>query len=191
MPTSPFDPGGSRPSPYVSPPPPKPKGTDWGKVSALAAVAAVVIAFLAYAIPSGSSPSPSSSQGGSSEGAGPTQPQGSPAPATSSTWTFSSPATSGPPIGCQQGEATITTWTQTAGSTWFSRQNATEQAENGMDAAIESGASGTVDSTLVIINNDFDDLDQAAMLQDGSSYDSIAAQIGSESQELKTECSTG
>lgn len=191
MPTNPFDPSSSRPSPYVTPPPRKPKETDWVKVSALAGVAAAVIAFLAYVIPSGSSPSPYSSQVGSSAGTEPTQPQGGPAPATSPAWTFSSPATSGPPIGCQQGEATITTWTQTAGSTWLSRQNATEQAENGMDAAIESGASGTVDSTLVIINNDFDDLDEAAMLQDSSSYDSIAAQIGSESQELKTECSTG
>jgi hypothetical protein len=159
-------------------PPKKAKEANWAAVSALAGVAAAVIAFLAYAIPSGT-PAP--------------HPQPTPL-ATSPVFTSSSPApaqSSGLPTGCQQGEATITRWDQTAGSTWPSRESAAQLAESGIDGAIASGASGTVYSDLSVLSNNFEDLSNIAMSQSSTAYDQVAATISTESQGLVRDCNTG
>ena len=180
--------GQGHPPPYIGPsgrpsPPAPPKKSNWAAVSALAAVAAVVFAFLVYAISSGAS-------------APHQQPNtGILSTTTSPAFIFSNPAStqpSGPPVGCQRGEATVATWNQTAGSTWPSRQSAAQQAVSGMEAAINSGVtSEMVDSALVALNNDFTDLYEITMGDASSAYDTVVAKIGYDSQALTRDCDTG
>jgi hypothetical protein len=186
--------------PLSVPAPPK-KETNWAAMSALAGVAAAVIAFLAYAIPSGSPaqhPSPSStspiSQESSHDPAPPTEQDTTlPAPVTSPVSSFSAPALaqpSGPPAGCQQGQAAINTYNQLVGSTWYSREDAAEQAGQGIDAAIESGASGTVGADLSALANDFEGLFDTAMGEASTAWDTVSAQTGKDARKLNTDCST-
>lgn len=103
----------------------------------------------------------------------------------------SRPAQSGGSPGCRQGEATIATWNETAGSTWPGRERAIRQAETGIDAAIGSGASGAVESVLTALSNNFASLYGTAISEASSTYGQLATTIATESQELATECGTG
>jgi hypothetical protein len=98
---------------------------------------------------------------------------------------------SGPPAGCQQGEAAITTWNQTAGPAWPTREAAAVQAESGIEAVINSGPSGMVYSALAALSNDFENLHTTTMSQSSTGYDAVVTKIGTDSQALQTDCNTG
>jgi hypothetical protein len=174
--------------------------TRWAAVGALATAAATVVAFLAYAHPSGGSPGPSPSSA-TSQASPPytVQPpeHGSTAAATSPGSLSFSPAPasgqpSGPPAGCQSGEAVITTYNKTVGSTWLSEADAAQRAGNGIDAVLSSGASinSTVYSDLVTVNNDFEYLYNDAMEQASPYYEELAATTDTDIQQLAVDCSS-
>lgn len=108
---------------------------------------------------------------------------------------FSIPAltqAAGPSAACQQGQAAITTFNQTAGSTPLSERNAVERALNGIQQAIQSsGGGGSVYSDLVILNSDFERLfEDASGPGGGSDYSTTLAQTNVDSQQFAKDCNT-
>lgn len=166
-------------------PTPSPKETNWAAVSAVAAVAGVLIAFMAYAIPrsaSTSSPPPTPTNSGASQHG-----QTSTPTATSSGPIVSQPI--GAPAGCQQGEAAITRYNNRVGP--YNEQEAAGQAlqEIGLaQAAANGSSSSTVVEDLQALYEDF------LYLQDyppGSPQnDAALARAKKDSQTLSVDCST-
>jgi hypothetical protein len=105
------------------------------------------------------------------------------------------PGTTRPPAGCQQAEAAIKTYNQTAGSTWYGKEVAATRAGNELDTAYEtaydSGASSAVSSDLSALIQDFTFLQQNAIEGDSSGFEAVAAQANVDTQTLETDCSTG
>lgn len=97
----------------------------------------------------------------------------------------------GSPASCQQAEAAITTYNKTVGPTWYSKFDAATRAGNRLDMAYSSGASGVVSSDVSALIRDFTFLQQHALVQDGSGYNTVAAQTNVDIQALKTDCGTG
>jgi len=181
-------------------PPKKTREINWTAVGSVAAVVAALIAFLAYALPSGgSTPDPvlagDSPTSSSPSTALPTQATSAPASATvSATSPSSIPSLAqpgGPPAGCQQAEAAIGTFNETVGSSWYSRQDAAGQAANGIFEAFQSGVSNTIASDLSALDNDFTNLHNVAMAQADDAWDTIAAQTDQDIQVLNTACDAG
>jgi hypothetical protein len=169
--------------------------TRWAAVGALGTAAAAVIAFLAYAHPSGPSPrpSPSTSQAPPPRTVQPTE-HSSLAPAMSPASPSLSPTPapaqpSEPPAGCQQGEAVITTYNKTVGSTWASEADAAERAWNGTGAVLSSGPSpdSAVNYDLEALGNDFADLYNDAMGY-SSDYEESAATADTDMHQLAADC---
>jgi hypothetical protein len=187
------------PDPAPRPDAKKTREINWTKVGSLAAVAAALIAFLAYALPSGgSTPDPVTTRPGPAVSAS----SAFPAESTSAPATTSPPSpppspapsliqVSGPPAGCQKADAAITTYNQTIGSTWYSRQDAAGQAANGIFAAFGSGASGKVASDLSALDNDFTNMRNVAMAQASNAWDTLATEADKDIQVLNTDCSNG
>jgi hypothetical protein len=95
---------------------------------------------------------------------------------------------------CRSAEAAIRTYSQTAGSTWYSDAVAASQAgyEMGMAMTLSnSGTSGKVGSDLLALYNDFEDLYAAAMEQDTVRYSAVAATGNTDIKVLWADCSTG
>jgi hypothetical protein len=181
-------------------PPEKPREINWTAVGSLAAVAAALIAFLAYALPSGGpTPDPAATRQsalGSPSTALPAESTSAPA-ATSPVSSFSAPAiaqSSGPPAGCQQADAAITTFNNLNGPT--NRMAAASQAGQQIGLAYEtsesSGDSSAVSSDLYALEQDFEHLDDLALVSgDGSQYNMVLAQTNKDIQTLNTDCGTG
>jgi hypothetical protein len=191
--------GGSRPgSPAGTPEPPKKtREVNWAAVGSLAAVAAALIAFLAYALPAdGPTPDPA-----------PTPPNPTVSPSTPlPTESTSAPATtslpspaptiaqaSGPPAGCQQADAAITTFNKLNGPT--NRVAVAGQAAQQVGAAyqvsVTSGDSSAVSSDLYALEQDFGHLEDIALVNDGSEYNMVLTQANADIQTLNTDCGDG
>jgi hypothetical protein len=92
---------------------------------------------------------------------------------------------------CQQAEAAITTYNRTVGPSWYGRFDAATRAGTRLDMAYSSGASGVVSSDVSALIQDFTFLQQHALVQDSSGYNTVAAQTNLDIQELRTDCGTG
>lgn len=160
--------------------------TNWAKAGALGAAAGALIALLTFygqhRTPApGHRPVPVSSRG--------------PSPAPAAPRARSTKPAELPP-GCQRAETAIATWHATAGTAWDSERNAAQRAVSELVMATQasasgSGASGTVYSDLVALNNDFSNLYSAAMTRAGSAYGQAAAQAGTDARVLRGDCGTG
>lgn len=147
---------GPTPSPTKTP-----KKTNWAAVSAVAGVAGVLIALMAYAIPrSASTPNPLQTpiNTGPAPYTAPPQDQTSKPATTSSGPVLSGPPLSqpaGPPAGCQQGEAAITRYNNRVGP--HNAQKAAGQALQDISLAMAAanGTSGPIYGDLQALYEDF------------------------------------
>jgi hypothetical protein len=180
-------------------PPKKTREINWTAVGSVAAVAAALIAFLAYALPSGGpTPDPATtrqSQSGATSTALSTESTSAPATA-SPVSSFSAPAiaqSSGPPAGCQQAYAAIMTFNKLNGPT--NRVAVAAQAAQQVGAAYQtsesSGDSSAVSSDLYALDQDFGHLEDVALVNDGSQYNMVLAQTDKDIQTLNTDCGAG
>jgi hypothetical protein len=173
---------------------------NWAALGAIAAAASAFVALLAYAAPRGPStanpfPASDSSQKSPPYTAPPqkqtgTQARTSPAFASPSL-TLAQPA--GPPEGCQQGEAAITRYTDSVGSTQYSKQQAARRAAQDVEMALgaSGGVGGTIQEDLQTLSQDFMYL--AAYASGGgpdasSRYNTTFAQTQKDIQAFNTDC---
>jgi hypothetical protein len=176
-------------------PTPSPEKTNWAAVSAVAAVAGVLIALMAYAIPRSASTSNPLPTPTNAESAPYTTPQQDPADtpaATSSGAAPSGPIVSQPagePAGCQQGEAAITRYDNRTRP--YNEQVAAGEALQDIglaEAAANGSSSGAIYGDLQALNEDF------IYLQDyppGSPQsDAALARAKTDSQRLSKDCGT-
>lgn len=200
MPLNPSPGPGGGSGPGIPEPPKKTREINWTAVGSLAAVAAALIAFLAYALPGGLTPDPATtpqSTSGSPSTALPTE--ATSAPATTSPPSHSPVPSltqaSGPPAGCQQADAAITIFDKLNGETKQSKVAAASQAGQQIGAAyhtaLSSGFSSAVSSDLYALYQDFGDLQNTALFDDGSGYNTALAQTNKDIQTLNTDCITG
>ena len=174
------------------------KETNWTAVGAVAAVAGVVVAFVTYAVPRiGAQPYPparGNSRQASVYSTTPAQHQGSTSAVTSPGFASSGPAVAqpgGPPAGCEQAMAAISTYNQDVGSTSASEANAAQRAVSEIEAAQEAADySGTVGADLYAVNNDFRRLYVDATDGNSSDYDTTAAQTNVDAQQLSRDCNS-
>ena len=180
-------------------PPEKTREINWTAVGSLAAVAAAVIAFLAYALPAGSTPDPTPPR------PSPTVSRSTPLPtvSTSASATTLPPSpsptltiaqSSGPPAGCQQADAAIATFNKLAGPTWPSRLNAADQMGQGLAPAVSAaGDSGNsaVSADVQALAQDANALEGYALGHDGSDYNAALTTTSMHIQALNTVCGTG
>lgn len=170
--------------------------TNWAAVSAVAAVAGVLVALITHVPGGASTPSPVPNPNYSQES--PTN--GAPPPQGLAQDTLG-PQSAGPPPGCQQGSAAITRYSDTVGSTPYSEQQAAGRAEqdtyqaalsgNGAIAAVE-GANDPIQEDLLALSRDFDQLAglagaAAAGGPDGG-YSTMYAQTQKDVQVFNKDC---
>lgn len=158
-------------------------------VSAVAAVAGVVIALAAYAIPRAASIPHALPTPGSSRASPPytTPPQQTTTPASSGP-TLAPP--SGPPAGCRPGKAAVARYQELAGPSWYSKADAAQQADSELQTALDSGASGAIWSDLDALYLDFGNLHDIALEQEGP-YNTVFTQTQKDDQTLNADCNTG
>lgn len=157
--------------------------TNWAAVSALAAVAGVLITLTTHtAMPSTYNPDPTGQPSVTSPAA--------PAP----THNFSGPnisSTTGPPTGCEQGKAAITRYNETVGPTWYGEADAAQQADQAIGPALETTPQGAIWSDLDAIYLDFGHMSELAMEQDSIHYSDVRDQAKRDIKEFYTDCKTG
>ncbi|HJP72929.1 MAG TPA: hypothetical protein VJ914_01600 [Pseudonocardiaceae bacterium] len=158
---------------------------NWPAVSAIAACASALIAFLALATHSSAPPAPT-----------PPTTTVAPAPAQQSTQgNVVAPTTplptAGPSAACQPADAAITTYRNTVGSSWYSRMIAASRARDEIEMAGGQSGGGPVMSDLQALATDFQELFAYAQAQLSSSYNPVVAQTNSDIQALNADCRTG
>lgn len=162
-----------------------PRKTNWAAVSALAAVAGVLITLMTHAAaPSTSAP-----------GYNPNQVPSHPAAAPSQTYMFSGPNVSGPTgpsVGCEQGKAAIARYNETVGPSSYGEADAAQQADRAISAALEATpGGGTTWSDLDAIYLDFGNLSELAMEQDSIHYSEVRDQTQRDIKVFYADCRTG
>jgi hypothetical protein len=188
---------GSRPGvPAGIPEPPK-REINWTAVGSLAAVAAALIAFLAWALPGGG-PNPDPAPTPPSPTVSVTTPlptESTTAPATTSPPSPAPPITqsSGPPAGCQLADAAITTFNKLNGPTnrMAAASEAGQQIGVALQASERAGDSSAVTADLNALEQDFLHLDDYALVNDGTDYNNVLAQTNKDIQTLNGDCGAG
>jgi hypothetical protein len=168
--------------------------TNWAAVSAVAAVAGVLVAFLAWSVPGRNAPPPAPVNPQQSQLYPTTTQQQGSAPANTSSGSASSGLAvvqpSGPPAGCPQAIAAINTYNQDVGSTSASEENAAQRAYNEIEQAQEAAGYGSsaVSADLFNLSNDFKRLYADAGAQNSSDYASTTATTNVDARQLEQDC---
>lgn len=162
--------------------------TNWAKVSAIAAACGVGIAFLAYAAPhspAGSVPPPVFTTG-------PVFP-----PEGGATSALATDPASGPPLSmaplpdaaCANGLPIVDTYYNTAGTTIYTREAAARQAAQDMMSLISHlNGSGSADSDIVALYNDYSRIELDLEGGRGQNYSSFEAQADADAATLRRVC---
>lgn len=164
--------------------------TNWVAVGAIAAVASVFVALLAYSVPRGTPPNltPNPTQANSSTESSQNTPR------TASTGpdptTYTQPATK--PAGCQEGLYAVNTYYQTVGSTPSSEADAAERALNEIGDAGGSNPTGNVGADLESLYNDFGMMTVDVTGENGTTaYAQDVARTSTDARQLEKDCNTG